>query len=110
MNVANLTIISKAHCLVLMGVVVTFIVALVSLKFQLIAIPFAIYCVLVMTRAIQSKAITSVIYIVLALVPVVNILALISLNIKATALLKGGGIKAGFFCVSNSNSPVKLVC
>ena len=107
MNNPNLTNISKEHRLVLMGVVVTFVAALAPLKFSLIAIPIALYCVWAMTRAIHAKTMTSVIYLVLALVPVVNILTLVYLNIKASALLKASGVKVGLFGVRAPNLPME---
>lgn len=107
MSNPDLAKISKTHRLVLVGVVVTFIAALLPPAFSLIAIPIALYCVWTMTRAIQTKALTSTIYLLLALIPVVNILALISLNIRGRKLLKAGGIKVGLFGVHAADLPTK---
>ncbi len=102
----SLTKIAKAHRLLLLGVVITFAAALMPLKFSLIAIPIALYCVWVMTRAIQAKALTSTVYLVLALIPVVNILALVSLNMRGRTQLKAGGVKVGLFGVRAADLPV----
>jgi len=103
----SLTKIAKARRLLLVGVVITFAAALMPLKFSLIAIPCALYCVWVMTRAIQAKVLTSTVYFVLSLIPVVNILALVSLNMRGSTLLKAGGVKVGLFGVSVDDFPVE---
>lgn len=107
MSNPDLAKIAKAHRLVLMGVVITFVAALLPLAFSLIAIPIALYCVWAMTRAIQTKTVISTIYLVLALIPVVNILALVSLNIRGSKLLKAGGVKVGLFGVRAADLPTE---
>lgn len=107
MSNSNLTKIAKAHRLVLVGVTVTFIAALLPLMYSLLAIPIALYGVWAMTRAIQAKAVTSAVYLILAIVPVVNILALVSLNMRGAKILKAGGVKVGFFGIRAADVPAE---
>jgi len=96
-NISVANIITKAHRLTQIGIVITIITAFLPLKFSIIAIPFILYSVWRMTRAIQVNVTISAVYLMLALIPVVNILTLVSLNIRGSNLLKASGVKVGIF-------------
>lgn len=97
--------IAKAHRLVLVGCVVTFVAALIPLKYSVIAVVVACYATWVISRAMHAGTTFTIAYLVLAFIPVINILALVSLSLRATRLLKVAGVKVGPFGVRTADLP-----
>ncbi len=95
--------VARSYKLVVLSSIATFIAAFVPLKYSILAIPVACYATWVMSRAIKASAIFTTVYLFLAFVPVINILALISLNARASRLLKAQGLEVGLFGVRTND-------
>lgn len=112
----NLVNIAEAYRLLIFGIAITFVTAVIYiksspdvdaqfLKFSIITIPIGFYCVWAMTRAMRAAWTMTMIYFILALIPMINFMALVSLNMRGRKLLKSSGIEVGIFGVRSADLP-----
>ena len=68
-------------------------------------IPFLLYCVYRLAKALQLSTAASVLYLLAMFIPLVSLICLLILNRKAISLLRANGIRVGFMGVKPSDLP-----
>jgi len=71
----------------------------------IVAIPFQLYCVYNISKALEFSTGASILYLVAMFLPLVSLLCLLLLNSKATGVLRDAGIKVGLMGASPDDLP-----
>ena len=105
MTTAELRELAITQRLLLAAIVVSFVAACTSWLLFLLVLPFQLYCAWRYARVVKVSAMITAVYILLMLVPIVGVLALVILSLRARALLKAGGLKVGILGVRGADLP-----
>lgn len=101
MNIEELV---SAHRISVWAVISGFVGACTHIYIALTVIPFHLYCAFRVGRAVHLSSTALIPVLVLMLFPVVNTLALLLLNNKASRALKAAGIPMGLMGFKRENS------
>ncbi len=71
----------------------------------IITIPFQLYCVYKLAKALQLSTVASVLYLIAMFIPLVSLICLLILNGRATRALKEAGIRVGLMGAKPSTLP-----
>jgi len=76
---------------------------------MLITIPFQLYCVYKLARALQLNALMISVSLLLTVVPLICLIVFLALNQKALKTLRSGGIRVGLMGASKEDLPPEKV-
>lgn len=93
-----------AQRLVLWAVLASILASIIPYAF-FVAVPFDLYCVYRMAKALTMSTTASVLYLIAMFIPFVQLVCLLLLNRKATLSLRAAGIQAGFMGAKPSDLP-----
>ena len=89
----------------LLWAILTSIVGWLLLPLVILAIPFQLYAVFKLAKALTLSTSSAVMYFVAMFIPIVSLICLVVLNNKATVLLQEHGIRVGLMGAKRSDLP-----
>lgn len=92
MHAVQIRAVGKAQRLFLWAVLASL---LWFIPYSFIVLPFQLYCVWNLAKSLGLSTGISAVYIILMFIPIVNLIALLVLNEKATCALRNAGIRVG---------------
>ncbi|AFM27493.1 CPBP family intramembrane glutamic endopeptidase [Desulfomonile tiedjei] len=104
MHAVQIRSVGKAQRLLLWAVLASFLCFFVPFSFVLLA-PFQLYCVWNLAKSLDLSTGISVLYLLLMFIPIINTIALLMLNNKATQTLRKAGIRVGLMGARPSDLP-----